>query len=71
MRCVINAVGTGGKIVQMIESVIMVLARHKRILQLEAAHMPQTGMYAPPTIFKTEGMTEDTSGAYSLVEDSQ
>lgn len=59
LRCVRNgdtvgikhlraAVRAGGKIIQMVETVIRLLARHRGILHLQAAHMPHDGMYAPP-----------------------
>ncbi len=44
-------VGAGGKIVQLIEPVIIVLAGHDGILQPGFAHMPNSGMYdARPAI---------------------
>jgi hypothetical protein len=42
------AIGAGSKIMQVVEVVIMALARHAAILQPNAAHMPHNGMYAPP-----------------------
>ncbi len=46
-------VGAGGKIVQLIEPVIMPLARHDGILQSGIAHMSNSGMYAPPALKTT------------------
>jgi hypothetical protein len=36
--------------VQVVEAVVMALARHAGILQPEVAHMPHDGMYAPPAV---------------------
>ena len=60
LRCVRNgdtvgikhpraAVGAGSKMIRLVETVILLLARHRGILHLQAAHMPHNGMYAPPT----------------------
>ena len=43
-----TAIGAGGKIIQVVEAVIMALARHAGMLQLETAPMPHHGMYTPP-----------------------
>ena len=42
------ALGAGGKIVQMIQPVILTLIRKDDILHLRFAHMPNKGMCAPP-----------------------
>jgi hypothetical protein len=42
------AIGAGSKIMEMIKPVIMALAWHKEILHPAVAHMPETGMCAPP-----------------------
>lgn len=43
-------IGAGSEIMEVVEPVIMLLARHGKILHLGAAHMPKNGMYAPPAV---------------------
>jgi hypothetical protein len=42
------AIGAGSKIMEMIKPVIRAWAWHQEILHPAVAHMPETGMYAPP-----------------------
>jgi hypothetical protein len=42
------AVGAGGYEMQMIQSVVMLLPRHRAILHPETAHIGKFPMYAPP-----------------------
>ena len=41
-------VGAGGNEVQVVQSVVVPLARHGAILQLVTAHIAKGAMYAPP-----------------------
>jgi hypothetical protein len=53
------AIGAGSKIMEMIKPVTMALAWHQEILHPAVAHMPETGMYAPPATDKTEDLTDE------------